>query len=77
LRASGGAPPALERSLGDFDGNPATAGDASWTSYIATLPFPDCVSGHSTFSGAAARVLGLFYGSDQIAFTTPLISFPV
>jgi hypothetical protein len=55
---------------GDFDGNPATAGDASWTSYIATPPFPDYVSGHSTFSGAAAKVLGLFYGSDQIAFTT-------
>ena len=55
---------------GDVDGNPDTAGDASWTSLIATPPFPDYVSGHSTFSAAAAKVLALFYGTDDIAFTT-------
>lgn len=32
-------------------------GDVSWTSYIATPPFPSYTSGHSTFSGAAAKVL--------------------
>ena len=55
---------------GDSDGNPGTAGDQGWSSYITTPPFPDYVSGHSTFSGAASTVLAMFYGSDQMAFTT-------
>jgi PAP2 superfamily len=54
---------------GDADGNPATVGDPSWTSFIVTPPFPDYVSGHSTFSGAAATVLATFYGTDNISFT--------
>ena len=37
------------------DGNPATTPDSAWQSFIATPPFPEYVSGHSTFSGAAAR----------------------
>lgn len=55
---------------GDADGNDATAGDPAWSSFIITPPFPDHVSGHSTFSGAASKVLALFYGTDDIAFTT-------
>lgn len=54
----------------DTDGNDATATDAAWSSLIVTPPFPDYVSGHSTFSGAAARVLARFYGTDAIAFAT-------
>jgi len=52
------------------DGNPATEPDAAWSSFIVTPPFPDYVSGHSTFSGAAATVLALYYGTDDISFTT-------
>jgi hypothetical protein len=55
---------------GDADGNPATTGDPAWSSFLATPPFPDYVSGHSTFSGAAATVLARFYGTDAIAFNT-------
>jgi membrane-associated phospholipid phosphatase len=55
---------------GDTDGNPATAPDPIWNSFIVTPPFPDYVSGHSTFSGAAATVLAMFYGTDNISFTT-------
>ena len=55
---------------GDSDGNDATAADPAWTSFIVTPPFPDYVSGHSTFSGAAATVLAMYYGSDDVAFTT-------
>jgi hypothetical protein len=55
---------------GDSDGNPLTAGDSAWGSFIATPPFPDYVSGHSTFSGAAARVLALFFGTDRVAFSS-------
>jgi hypothetical protein len=39
---------------GDIDGNPATIGDAASSPFIATPPFPDYISGHSTFSGAAS-----------------------
>jgi membrane-associated phospholipid phosphatase len=41
----------------------------NWTSFITTPPFPDYVSGHSTFSGAAATVLELFYGTQELPFT--------
>ena len=47
-----------------------TEPDLNWTSFIVTPPFPDYVSGHSTFSGAAARVLALFYATDDLPFTT-------
>ena len=52
----------------DTDGNPATVMDATWSSFIVTPPFPDYVSGHSAFSAAAATVLALFYGRDEITF---------
>jgi hypothetical protein len=55
---------------GDRDENPATTADPTWNSFIITPPFPDYVSGHSTFSGAAATVLAMFYGTDDIPFTT-------
>ena len=55
---------------GDNDGNADTIGDPTWNSFIPNPPFPEYVSGHSTFSGAAATVLAMFYGSDDVAFTT-------
>jgi hypothetical protein len=54
---------------GDLDGNDETTADPAWTSFIPTPPFPDYVSGHSTFSGAAAAVLAAFFGTDEMAFT--------
>lgn len=54
----------------DTDGNDATEADPEWISFIPTPPFPDYTSGHSTFSGAASKVLELFYGRDDIAFET-------
>ena len=38
-------------------------------SYIPTPPFPDYVSGHSTFSAAAGQVLRSFTGSDTLSLT--------
>ncbi len=55
---------------GGTDGNDDTVADPTWSSFIPTPPFPDYTSGHSTFSAAAATVLGTFYGTDTIAFTT-------
>jgi membrane-associated phospholipid phosphatase len=60
----------------DSDGNPATVADATWTSFIGTPPFPDYVSGHSTFSGAASTVLALFYGTDSISFAAGSDALP-
>ena len=41
-----------------------------WIRCSPTPPFPAYISGHSTFSAAAATVLAGFYGTDQVAFTT-------
>jgi PAP2 superfamily len=43
--------------------------ELNWMSFIVTPPFPDYVSGHSTFSAAAATVLPLFYGTEDLPFT--------
>jgi len=42
----------------------------NWMSFIVTPPFPDYVSGHSTFSAAAATILPLFYGTEDLPFIT-------
>lgn len=55
---------------GDTDGNPATAADPTWKPLLDTPPFPSYVSGHSTFSAAAATVLADFYGTDRVRFTS-------
>ncbi|HUG94028.1 MAG TPA: vanadium-dependent haloperoxidase, partial [Planctomycetaceae bacterium] len=41
-------------------------------SYIPTPPFAEYVSGHSTFSAAAAEVLAAFTGSDLLGLSTTL-----
>ena len=58
------------------DGNPHTRRDLEWTPLIPTPPFPGYVSGHSTFSGAASRILALFFGHDTLAFSTTSDDLP-
>lgn len=53
----------------DTDGNASTIADPTWEPLIATPPFPDYTSGHSTFSGAAADILGAQFGANY-AFDT-------
>lgn len=60
----------------DTDGNPLTQVDPAWEPLITTPPFPESVSGHSTFSGAAARMLALFYSTDNIAFSNTSDGMP-
>ena len=60
----------------DTDGNPDTAPDTTWAPLITTPNFPSFISGHSTFSSASARVLSLFFGSDQLNFTTTSDGLP-
>ncbi|WP_044172109.1 vanadium-dependent haloperoxidase, partial [Kamptonema formosum] len=59
----------------DTDGNPQTAADITWDPLIGTPPFPEYVSGHSTFSGAADAVLTELFG-DNFNFTTTSIGLP-
>lgn len=58
------------------DGNDATMPDPTWEPLITTPPFPSYVSGHSTFSGAAAELLSRFFGTDEIRFTTTSDGLP-
>jgi hypothetical protein len=51
------------------DGNSDTAPDPSWAPLLPTPPFPEYISGHSAFSGAAAVALGYFFGTDAVPFT--------
>jgi PAP2 superfamily len=60
----------------DTDGNPNTHADRNWTPLIATPPFPSYTSGHSTFSGSSARLLELFFLTDQVNFTTTSDGLP-
>jgi hypothetical protein len=60
----------------DEDGNPDTVADPGWLPLIATPPFPTYTSGHSTFSGAGARLLALFFGGDSHAFSTTSDGLP-
>ena len=52
---------------------------AAWEPYIGTPPFAEHVSGHSTFSAAAAEVLRRFTGHDtmEMSVTIPAGSSPV
>ena len=54
----------------DGDDNPVTEKEAEWVPLLATPPFPEYTSGHSTFSSAGAAVLAALFGSDNIPFTT-------
>lgn len=60
----------------DTDGNPETQADTGWFNFITTPPFPTYTSGHSTFSGASSRLLALFYGRDDLAFTATSDGLP-
>ena len=56
--------------MADTDGNNDTEADSAWTPLLVTPNFPEYTSGHSTFSSAGAAILGGFFGSDAVAFTT-------
>lgn len=63
------------RNAGNDD-NPLTVQDSNWESLIGTPNFPDYVSGHSVFAGAATKVLERFYGTDNIKFDIPSQELP-
>ena len=54
-------------ALGNPD--PRVVREPGWRSYIPTPEFPAYTSGHSTFGAAAAEMLALIIGRDDIAFS--------
>ena len=60
----------------DSDGNPATAGDPTWTPLQLTYPMPDYDSGHAVQGGAAAEVLKRVFGDDDIRFRNCSYTLP-
>ncbi|MBA3237681.1 MAG: phosphoesterase [Parachlamydiaceae bacterium] len=54
----------IEAWGGAREGTQAILGQ-NWQPYFSTPPFPECVSGHSTFSTASAEVLKRFTGSNH------------
>lgn len=59
----------------DIDGNADTIADLTWIPLLVTPPFPEYVSGHSTFSGAADAVLTNFFGNN-IRFSSTSVGLP-
>ena len=49
--------------------DPRVKVDRCWRSLIVTPPFPSYVSGHSTFGGAGAEMLKLWFDTDHAVFT--------
>lgn len=52
----------------ETDGNEDTVADPEWEPFLTTPNHPEYVSGHSTFSAAAASILTGFFGTNEIAF---------
>ena len=48
------------------DNNPNTTADPEWEPLLPTPDFPDYISGHSAFGGAAAGVLEEFFDNDLV-----------
>ena len=49
--------------------NPNVVNKPDFIPNLASPSFPSYTSGHSTFSGAGARLLALYFGTDDIEFT--------
>ena len=54
--------PVTAIQLADTDGNSDTSVDLNWAPLLTTPNHPEYPSGHSTVSGAAATVLGDYFG---------------
>ncbi len=55
---------------GDADGNPGTAGDPAWDSFLPSPNHPDYVSGHAVIGAAAAKVMADVFGEVPFSGTS-------
>jgi len=53
---------------GENDGNPETAGDATWLPYLVTPAYPEYTSGANNLTGAMTRTLEQIFG-DKTTFS--------
>jgi hypothetical protein len=51
------------------DGNPDTAPASGWLPYLATPPYPDQPSGHTSLATAVTITAQRFFGTDKISFS--------
>jgi hypothetical protein len=51
------------------DGNPATEPDPAWTPFLATPPYPDQPSGHTSLATAITITAERFFETDKISFS--------
>jgi hypothetical protein len=64
----------------DSDGNPATTADTAWrplaeiAPFPGTPPFPDYVSGHTTYTRAVVRVLEEIFGRGDFPFVATTVN---
>jgi hypothetical protein len=58
------------------DTNPYIEQRANWIPNMASLPFPSYPSAHMTFTAAATRVLALYFGADDVMFSTTSDGLP-
>jgi hypothetical protein len=63
---------------GDDDGNPRTAGDATWLPQIPTNtpPYPEYPSGANSLTGAVTRTLERFFGNNMTFKVTSTFANP-
>jgi hypothetical protein len=54
---------------GAYDGNPQTAGDTTWNSYLETPSHPEYPSLHAVLCAAWAEILARYFGTDRFSFT--------
>ena len=54
--------------LGDSDGDDKTVGDPTWTSLIASPPYPDHPSGFNCQAGAFMHAATAFFGKKKVEF---------
>jgi len=54
---------------GDFDRDPKTIGDLNWQPLINTPNYPDHSSGANALVSSVMKMLALYFGTDEIAFT--------
>ena len=55
--------------LGDDDGNRKTEGDPTWTSAVATPPYPDHSSGYNCATGSFTEIAENYFGHGRTTFT--------
>ena len=60
----------------DTDGNPETEQDSDWLPLLTTPNFPTYTAAHGTASGATSKILELYFGTDEITFTSSTEGFP-